>query len=292
MEVKLYRVLQRLVLQVADIPRRKRQQFSDRDIVLVLIWAVLHDRPVCWACTWENWSAGMDEELPSSVTMSRRLRSVGVLQLLDRLLTLLSEKFSHTHLVKAIDSKPLRVGHYSTDRDAKRGRAGGAMARGYKLHALTCDGIIRSWLLTSMNVNDQVPALALLEQLQGSGYVGADNGYDANKVHLKAESAGHQLVAPPRNSNKHVRDRRRNCGARIRSLELCDSPLQACGQRQWFGKAILAERVSVERLFSQLCFDGLDAPPPWVRTPHRMAQWTAVKLLVRLLRQAQNAGLM
>lgn len=292
MEVKLYRALEKLVLQVAHTRRGKHQQFGDRAIVLVLIWAVLHDRPVCWACQGENWPAWMDYPLPSDATMSRRLRTVGVLQLLDRLLALLSEKFDHTHLVKAIDSKPLRVGHYSQDRDAKRGRAGGAMARGYKLHALTCNGIVIAWLLTSMNVNDQVPALALLEQLQGSGYVGADNGYDANKVHAKAASMDHQLVAPPRNSNKHVRDPRRNCAARIRSLELCDSPLQACGQQQWFGKAVLAERVSVERLFSQLCFDGLDAPPPWVRTPHRVAQWTAAKLLVRLLRQAQNAGLM
>ena len=292
MEVRLYRALEKLIWQVAHPSRRKREQFNDKIVVLVLIWAVLHDRAVRWACQEENWPKDHCFPLPSVTTMSRRLRTVGVLQLLERVLRLLSEQSDHQHLVKSIDSKPLRVGYYSQDRDAKKGRAGGGKARGYKLHALTCNGIVTHWMLSGMNENDQVPAYRLLEHLKGSGYVAADNGYDANKLHQKAQDCQHQLVAPPRQSNHNVRDLRRNCPARLRSLDLCDSPLFACGQSSVFGKGILKERVKIERLFSQLCFDGLDAPPPWVRTPHRVAQWTAVKLLIRLLKQAQKSGVM
>jgi hypothetical protein len=292
MEVSLYRALENLIRQVAHPPRRKKEQFNDKIIALVLIWAVLHDRAVCWACDERNWPKDHWIPLPSCTTMSRRLRTVGVLQLLERVLQQLSEAFDHQHLVKAIDSKPLRVGYYTQDRDAKKGRAGGGKAKGYKLHALTCNGIVSRWLLSGMNENDQVPAYRLLEHLKGSGYVAADNGYDANKVHERAAQQNHQLVAPPRSSNHNVRDLRRNGPARLRSQDLCDSPLFACGQSSVFGRGILKERVKIERLFSQLCFDGLNAPPPWVRTPHRVAQWTAVKLLIRLLKQAQKSGVM
>jgi hypothetical protein len=292
MEVRLYRALEKLIWQVAHPPRRKKEHFHDKTIVLVLIWAVLHDRAICWACDERNWPRDQAIPLPSPTTMSRRLRTVGVLQLLDRVLCLLREQFDHQHLIKAIDSKPLRVGYYSQDRDARKGRAGGGLAKGYKLHALTCDGIVTHWMLSGMNENDQVPAYRLLEHLKGVGYVAGDNGYDANKVHQKAEDCQHQLVAPPRNSNHNVRDLKRNCPARLRSQDLCDSPLFACGQSSVFGRSILKERVKIERLFSQLCFEGLNSPPPWVRTPHRVAQWTAVKLLIRLLKQAQKSGVM
>ena len=73
-------------------PRRKRVQFHDRVIVLVYLWSALWDRPVCWACDPGNWAAfgggggggGPPFELPSGTTMSRRLWTVGVQQLLGR----------------------------------------------------------------------------------------------------------------------------------------------------------------------------------------------------------------
>jgi hypothetical protein len=68
--------------------------------------------------------------------MSRRLRTLGVNQLLERIMQKLTDLSPKT-IFKAIDSMPLRIGHYSNDRDAKSGRAAGATARGYKLHALS-----------------------------------------------------------------------------------------------------------------------------------------------------------
>ncbi len=103
--------------------------------------------------------------------MSRRLRRVGVSQLLQRVMQKLIDLSPQT-IFKAIDSMPLRVGNYSNDRDAKRGRAAGAMARGYKLHAITSSGAVLHWTLTGMNRNDQTAAHDLLARLSQEGYQG------------------------------------------------------------------------------------------------------------------------
>jgi hypothetical protein len=151
-----------------------------------------------------------------------------------------------------------------------------------------------------MNVNDQVPAAAeLLPRLAGDrgcfgacgGYVAADNAFDANALHAAAAAVNHQLVAPPRRSNRHVRDTRRNRPERIRALDLCDNALWPCGVQRWFGGDVLRERVAIERSLSQLTFDGLYALPPWVRRPHRVALWVACKLIIRLYKLARKAGL-
>jgi len=284
MEARIYRQLEQQILQVPH-PRKARVQFNDAAILLVLLWAYLHDRAVCWACDVENWPKELDHPLPSPSCMSRRLRSLSVLQLLERVLQKLVDVFPQT-MFKNIDSMPLRVGHYSHDRDAKRGRAAGEKARGYKLHAISSACVLRHWTLSSMASNDQVVAHELLVRLTDAGYVSGDNGYDANAVHASANRQDHQLVAPPRKSNRGVRDRRRNLVARLRSLDICDSPLQHCGQQRDFGWALMQGRKSIERSFSQLHFDGLYAPPPHVRHPRRMALWVACKLMIRLSKQA------
>lgn len=304
MEATRYRRLCRLIDQLSPHPRRRRQQFSDASVVKVYFYSTQHDRPVCWACQTENWEPRLLHEtvgftLPSQPTMSRRLRTVGVLQLIERVQVRLAEALQEGP-VKVIDSKPLKVGSYSKDRDAKRGRAAGEKARGYKLHAIISGKAFICWTLTAMNVNDQVPAVTtLLPQLaqrqRGDwGYVIGDNGYDANAVYRCAATvANHQLVAPPRASNAHVRDVRRNSKERIRSLDICACPLQHCGlgsARASFPAALRASRTDIERCFGNTAMDGMYAPPPWVRTPRRTATWVAMKLIQRMLRQLEIAG--
>jgi hypothetical protein len=297
MEAERYRRVCAVIDQACPHRRARRQQFGDHLILRVYFWAVLHDRPTCWACDPGNWpEARRPFELPSQPTMSRRLRTVGVLAALERAHTLLADRFEPTPL-KQIDSKPLVVGNYSKDPDARRGRAAGEMARGYKLHALRSGGVLRHWTLAAMNVNDQVPARDLLARLAGDprdtgwGYVGADNQYDANPVHASAGSVNHQLVAPPRKANAEVRDARRNTAARLRSLELCANPLAACGMGPSFGLDVMRERKGIERTFGHAVMLGLHAPPPWVRRPHRMATWTAAKLCVQMVRLLEIKGL-
>jgi len=301
MEANLFRTLSDLILQVAH-PRRKKVIFHDHWIVLVALWANIHCRPMCWACDPQNWpERTLDgRDLPSGSTMSRRLRTVGVQQLFERVQARLADLFPDT-LVKQVDTKPLLVSNYSHDRDATRGRAAGGKGRGYKIAALSKGIAIKCWTLSGLNVNDQVLAEPLLTRGLADdrgcfggrgGYCGADNGFDANRLHTLAGTLDHQLVTPPRMSNRGVRDRRRNVAQRLRSLDLTDSPLRACGIHDGFGPAVMRQRVELERSFSQLAFDGLYALPPWVRRPHRTAIYVASVIIVRLCKLAKKSGLM
>src|SRR3954465_7351329 len=150
MEAERYRRVCAVVDQACPHRRGRGQQFGDHLIVKVYVWGVLHDRPTVWACDPRNWPDDDDGDglrppaLPSQPTMSRRLRTVGVLPLLERAPALLAAAPPPAPL-KHVDSKPLAVGNYSKDPDARRGRAAGAMARGYKLHAVQSGGVLRYW---------------------------------------------------------------------------------------------------------------------------------------------------
>jgi hypothetical protein len=295
MEACLYRRVCRLIDQASPGGRRRGLQHSDAVIVKVYFFSTHSDRPVNWACRQENWPRQLLQEvtftLPSQPTMSRRLRTIGVLQLIERVQGMLAEMLNQG-VVKAMDSKPLKVGSYSKDRDAIRGRAAGEMARGYKLHAIISGKAFTHWTLTPMNTSDQVGAAMLLPRLSGWGYIGADNAYDANPVYRKAWSVNHQLIAPPRRNNATVRDTRRNCPQRIRSLDICANPMGYGRSRLSVGLEVLSRRGQIERDFGNVTMDGLYAPPPWVRTPHRMATWAVAKLIQRMARQTEIAGLM
>jgi hypothetical protein len=173
MEAQLYRKVYRHVMSIAH-PRRPRVIYNDQIIVLVYLWSVLHDRPVCWACDGKNWSKELAFNLPSDSAMSNRLRTVGVQQLLERVLAAASDLF-RVPLVKSADSKPLLVGAYSKDKDAKRGRiASGQFARGYRLNAVTHGRAVQNWTLAPMNDHDSLAAPGLLRNLRGGGYAAGD----------------------------------------------------------------------------------------------------------------------
>jgi len=131
MEADRYRRVCRLVDQLCPHGRRPGQQFSDAVIVMVFLYATYSDRAVSRACRAAHWPERLRHAtvgcgaLPSQSTMSTRLRTVGVLQLLDRVRAALAERLGGGEVVKAIDSKPLRVGRYTKDRDARRGAAPG-----------------------------------------------------------------------------------------------------------------------------------------------------------------------
>src|ERR1700761_478444 len=293
MEAKVYRVLLLIVMNLSHSPRGPRRQFCDQWVIMVYLWSVINDRPVCWACQEHNWPAGLlDRPLPSCSVMSRRLRTLSVLQLLERLLQYLSD-LSPVPLVKTIDSKPLYVGAYSKDRDAKRGRiAARCFARGYRLHALCHGRAVRFWTITSMNLHDSSPAAAWLPRLGGGGGVaGGGNAYDTNDCHRHAALADHQLVAPPRYQNRHVRDKKANVAQRLRALDLLASPLEKCGQVNRFGVGLYNCREAAESCFGELTIAGLNYLPAWVRGPRRVALYTAAKITLHLYRCAKRKGL-
>src|SRR5262245_35690009 len=80
-------------------------------IVLVHLWASVHDRPASWACNDRNSALHIlrPARLPVPATLSRRLRSLAV-GVLVRPLTALLREVLPSRLVQELLGRPLPVG--------------------------------------------------------------------------------------------------------------------------------------------------------------------------------------
>lgn len=297
MERELFVALYRLLLRIArERPRRKRTRVNDVIILAVFLWAALHDRPVVWATRRANWPGDLLEfELPAQSTMSRRLRSDGVREVMTCLCERLRRRRGghdpRRTLVKTMDAKPLPVGAYSIAKDARWGRGVRGQVRGYKLHALYGAGTLPiAWEVVPMNASEQRVGRRLLRHLGdgGGGYVLADSVYDVNPLHAAAAERGHQLLAPRKRADAGLGHRPHHPG-RLRSIEMLEGPAAASR----FGRQLYALRGSIERRFGRLTnFGGGLAPlPNWVRTLPRVRLWVAAKLLIDAARGHANARL-
>jgi hypothetical protein len=252
------------------------------EIVVVYLWANIHDRPTSWACQARNWPVDLVRPLPPQCTMSRRLRSRGVQQLLKSVEAELGGD-PRRWWVQRMDSKPLPIGPHSKDPDARYGRAAKNFARGYKLHVIWGDGPLPSaWRIEPMNTGDSTAARRLVPELAGEGYLVGDSQYDSNPLH-RAASPRYQVVAPQQHPGRALGHRRHE-PSRLHALELLTRPL---------GKALLRYRGDVERLFGSLTnfAAGLSPLPSWVRRPHRVRLWVQAKLLINAIRQSASQPL-
>src|SRR5919197_2515679 len=181
-------------LSTSDNPRTPaRFDFSDRDIVAVYYWAVIHDRPTTWALDARNWPPHLRRRArPSDGTMSRRLRSAPVVALLDALARRVIAP-TEPGLFWMVDGKPLPIGGCSKDKQAGYGKAAGGKAKGYKLHALVgSDGALAGWRVAPMNKDERVMAERLVRAAPPEvvGYVVGDANYDSNKLHRACDAHG------------------------------------------------------------------------------------------------------
>lgn len=289
MEHQLWREIL-TVLTMIDKPRRRAvEKFSAVDIVKTWLWAVLHDRPVSWACDPRNWPLWERRRpRPSSTTMSRRLRTPAVRRLLEQIEEQVLRPAGLGPLVWMIDGKPLSISGCSKDRQAGYGRATGGKAKGYKLHAIVgSDFSIPAWRVAPMNKDERVMADRLLRQAAVQGYVLADSNYDSNKLHEVCRVQGElQLVAPPRYGFGRGHGHRRQSAGRLRSIELLDRP------RSSFGPQLHEQRDQIERYYGRLSNwgGGLSGLPAWVRTHRRVHRWVQAKLILTAIRRRILSG--
>lgn len=279
MEDQLYKQLYQLVMQLASVwGKRPHVQFTDAWILLVFLWAALHDRPRCWACEPRNWPTSLlaDRPLPSPGCLCQRMRQMSLQLFFDAVMTQAREQLPN-HLIKCIDGKPLIVGGFSKDRDAKRGYAVGGKAKGYKLFAIYDGAAIDAWRIGSMNQSEPVVARKLLTHLphpQAHGYLLGDSQYDSNQLHAITTELGMQLVTRRKKPRTPVGHRNQQT-SRLRSIELVEGD-------GVFGRELYACRESIEQRFGQAgnlgC--GLGPLPNWVRRPRRVAMWIAAKQLI------------
>src|SRR4051812_46427104 len=110
MERELWPILYRNVRDVARGFHQKYVQIPGWILILTMLWAALHERPVQWACRAENWKSTRLRlpRLPSARTMSRRIDGVTLGFLWHRIeerLRALSG--AHPGLIAFLDGKPL-----------------------------------------------------------------------------------------------------------------------------------------------------------------------------------------
>jgi transposase len=272
------------VLSSLDKPHAAaRFDFSDEDIVKVFYWAVIHDRPMSWACQSRHWPLHCRRRaLPSPPTMSRRLRKKSVLALLNALETrVIAPKEPGIYWM--IDGKPLVIGGASKDRQAGYGRAVRGKAKGYKIHAIVDpEGSIAAWRLAPMNKDERVMAERMLRVTPIQGYLLADSNYDSNPLHALCDKNGQlQLVTPRRSGPKHGLGHRKHAAGRLRSIALTENPDPA------FADQLLLDRNEIERRFAELTNwgGGLTCLPPWVRTYRRVHRWVQAKLVLTALKR-------
>ena len=283
--------------------RRKRLQFSDGAVLLVAFWAILHDRPIRWACRMKNWHGALRwSRLPSAATMSRRLRTLSVQLLLEQIFHRLLSRVGLRGfcLCRRIDSKPLAVGGFSKDRDARWGYATGGKYKGYKLFCCWGQGVMPETLtLGPMNQSDPAGAMKLIRELDGlhgqaaGGYLLADATHDINSLHEQAGLHGLQLLTPRKKPGSQL-GHRAHSTYRLRSIELLEPPpLPLSAPTPRFGSELYRQRGQIERHYGQMgnFGGGLQPLPNFVRRPHRVALWVIAKLIINGLRICQNQGL-
>jgi len=272
-----------IVALLAEFNKARRRGYSDQRIVEVWYWAVIHDRPVDWACRRGHWPPWRRRQpLPSAATMSRRLRSAPVRALLRQLERRVVGP-QEPGLFWMIDGKPLPIGGCSKDRQAGYGRAAGGKAKGYKVHALVgADRSVAAWRLAPMNTDERVMARRLLREAEVQGYVVADSNYDSNKLHDQCQGKGDlQLVTPRRYGPGRSTGHREQSPSRRRSIALLENPFPQ------FGERLMRDRAAVERVFGNWVSwgGGLTPLPAWVRTHRRVHRWVQAKLVLTTLRR-------
>lgn len=300
MERELFALLIETIDAMPGARRRPaKARYTDRDIVLVWLWAVLHDRPIDWACRRENWPwHDRKRALPSGSTMSRRLRDATIesltLALLDALRVPVEGEQKSDAPAYIIDGKPLTVSGNSADGGTGFGRACGVMGKGYKLHQvidMAQNTVV--FAVFPLNVSEQTVAKELIERLGAHvatlgrsepPVVLADGNYDTNTLYDAAAAHGLRWLAAWRRPWSRGLGHRRHSEYRVGAIAL-----------QSADPGVLAPRRLIESSFGTLgnVVGGMGPLPNAVRTLPRVRRWVAAKLIIAALhrvRRRRNAA--
>lgn len=285
MERELWPHLYHSIRLVGGGFHQRSVQYQPWVIVMVLVWAVLHDRPISWACQVKNWKTTKLRpiNLPSDSTISKRTRSVPVAMLLHALEVTLRGT-QHPDLVALLDAKPLPVGGATKDHTATYGYAAGVMAKGYKIHVIWAGRPIpETWDILPLNVSEVSVAKDLVSRMHDGGYLLADANYDGNALSDVAGARGYQLLAPAGSANAG-KGHHYQSPYRLRSIQILQTR---------FGQELFALRRQIERDFGNVVAfaGGLSPLPAWVRTIPRVRNWVWAKLLINATRILKLKGL-
>lgn len=303
MERELFAWLVGILHTLAHARRRPAKGiYSHQQVLVVWLWAVIHDRPVSWATRHRNWPwHDRIRPLPSNATMSRRLRGEEVIALQRNWLAAANARLTESPAYDpdcplTLDARPLALSEHTSehtqDKDAGKGRAAGRFGWGYKLHQIADNcGVVHDLQVMPLNVDEGVTAGEMLRRMTGV-YNGrlllADRFYDLNKVYDAAaeRQLQLQLVAPrrfSRNDNDTTFAHMKHSPHRRRGHELRrDDP------------GLLEDRRDIEGRFGTQGNEvgGLGPLPNHVRGLGRVRRWVVGKLLVDAAHQHDRYGRM
>lgn len=286
MERDLWQAIVQAIRDVAPPVGGGRYTFSDVDVLRTFFWAVLHNKPISWACQAAHWPLVYCRRAhPTPSTMSRRLRSPQIQHHLDQLESRLKGRWPKG-FVQIIDGKPLPIGGNGSDPDAAFGRGAGGVAFGYKLHAIyAANGVPWVWEVQPLNVDERVVARRLIARHDSGGYLLGDKHFDANELYDLAAQHGMQLVVARMRGAQCRLGHRLQSPGRLRSKALLEDSYTG------FGPALYKRRPDIERFFGMLTtpWYGLNPLPPSVRRLPRVRRWVQAKLIIYLITRIQRA---
>lgn len=179
--------------RVAERLPRGGRKFSDRVIALTLLWAAFNHRPISWATQRRNWPVWMQRllpEVPTSTTMSRRLRAPSIRAFMDELLQE-AQGPMRLSMIRVLDGTAFEIRGHSQDRQAGYGFGTSRKSKGYKLHVLLDAGCgLVDWRIAPMNVSEQAIAERMLLGVDELLYVVGDGGYDSRFLYQIVRSKG------------------------------------------------------------------------------------------------------
>jgi hypothetical protein len=255
----------------------RRCTYSDAIILWIHFIAVTHDRSHYWAHdkrNWPLWSRGLAR--PSYSQLMRRLQTPAIQTHLEALDQTFRSQLANSH-DKAVDGKPLVVGAYSKDRDAKRGRlSSNAWGRGYKLHAIVdAHGGIDAYAVTGLNAGESTVAQTLLKNVDLRGAtLRADANYDSGPLYTAVADRGGRLVAPRRKPGRGLGHRQHHPHRLQAIAEFEDHPSRGLHHKR--------HRLRIEQIFGHLTNlpFGLAPLPNCVRRQARVERWIAAKIVL------------
>lgn len=277
MDDELLSIVYRRLVSSASALGPGRCRFSDGVIALIYLLAVLHDRSPHWAIDRRNWPLWMRGPVkpPSYSQFIRRLKSSSVQRLLEALNAEFRDQLPRGQL-KLCDGKPLVIGGFSKDPDARWGKVPDGWAKGYKVHVLGDSlGIIEAFEVTPLNSGEATVARALVCRVDLCGTViRTDSNYDSNKLYAAVSRRGARLIAP-----------RREPGSGIGHCPQHPDRLRAIAELEGDATVIKAHRrlrAGIEQRLAHLTNlpFGLSPLPNFVRRQRRVSRWVLGKIML------------
>jgi|HubBroStandDraft_1064217.scaffolds.fasta_scaffold274170_1 hypothetical protein len=275
MEDELLRFLYHRLVGSASGAGLRRGKFSDGVIVLIFLLGVLQGRSPRWAADRRNWPLWLRRvlPLPSYSQLMRRLRSDSVQQTIHQINAELRDSLPRSQL-KFCDGKPLVVGGFSKDPDARYGKVPDGWARGYKVHALVDSlGAIEAFEVTGLDAGESTVARRLVRQTNlNAAVIRADANYDSNALYATVNQCGGRLIAPRRKPGRGLGHHPQHPD-RLRAIAELEADRATM-------RAHRRMRAGVEQRFAHLTNlpFGLSPLPNFVRRQRRVNLWVQGKI--------------